>query len=69
MLAYLQVRFAQPDALQQRHASFCDGPAKVLDRARDETLSSVGDGAIEDPVFGCLFRPLRKLPLQRDTFS
>lgn len=57
MLAHLQERFAQPDALQ-RHASFCDAPAKVLDRARDETLSSVGDSAIEDPVFGCLFRPL-----------
>lgn len=58
MLAYLQERFAQPDALRQRHASFCDAPAKVLNRARDETLSSVGDSAIEDPVFGCLFRPL-----------
>jgi hypothetical protein len=58
MLAYLQERFAQPDARQQRHASFCDAPAEVLDRARDEAVSSLGDSAVEDLVFGCLFRPL-----------
>lgn len=58
MLVYLRERFVQPDAQQQRHASFCDAPAKVLDRAREEAVSSLGDSAVEDPVFGCLFRPL-----------
>lgn len=58
MLAYLHERFGESAAQQQRHASFCDAPAKVLDRARDEALSSLGGSAVEDPAFGCLFRPL-----------
>lgn len=58
MLRYLQERFAQPDALRQRHASLCDAPAEVLARARNEVLLSTGESAIDDPVFGCLFRPL-----------
>lgn len=58
MLAYLQERYGQPDAQQHRYATFCGSPAKVLDRARDEALSSLGNSAVEDPVFGCLFRPL-----------
>lgn len=58
MLAYLQERFERPTVKQPRPLSFCDAPAEVLDRARDEALSSLGEGTVEDPTFGCLFRPL-----------
>jgi hypothetical protein len=60
MLAYLQERYGPSNAWQPPYATFCDSPANVLDRARDEALSSMGNSAVEDPVFGCLFRPLRR---------
>lgn len=60
MLAYLQERFGSADGSHERDAIFCDSPGEVLDRARDEALLALGSGAVEDPVFGCLFRPLRR---------
>ncbi len=60
MLAYLQERYGESDEQLQRSASFCDSPVTVLDRAREEALASLGNGAVEDPDFGCLFRPLER---------
>ena len=42
MLAYLQERFAPTDAPHLRHASFCDAPAKVLDRATTRNVIERG---------------------------
>jgi hypothetical protein len=52
MLGYLQERFGQSDGQQQLHATFCDSPEKLSHRARAEGLSSLGNGAVEDPVCG-----------------